>query len=765
MHEILHTTFRNMHGMTMPVQVISNFKIPWDNDLDLSHLDAQEQQAQIAEQFQRIGRRPFGVEEWPLFLALVTLSSASHLLFIHVSALCADRESLQILMAQVVQAYSTRLNGDRYFTQAMQYADFSAWQNELILSKNTDKKATFWDNKKWLPFLQTAVSFEKKVPKQAKFRPHLLTWTIKAERMSEIRALAEKYDVAISSCLLACWQILLSQLEGQSEIVVNTAFQGRCYKELTESIGLFTKYLPLHSSIRKHKRFNELLVHVEQMTEEVYECQEYFNPEEMVRKNSGTTHSPSHFPFCFDFLEPEDPCTTNNISFALDTSYACLSRFKINLSCRCEGDALKATFYFDSELFGQQNMQRLAEVFQTLIARVLVHPDSVIGRLSMLTDTQKRQLLVEFNKRDTNYSKERCFHILFAEQAARTPEKIAVEWESQFWTYGELNTRANQLAHYLRKQGVGPESLVAICIDRSLEMLVGLLGILKAGGAYVPFDPTYPQERLAFMLKDTGASVLLTQRSIKVNFSILALEFFQTYSQHATVICLDSDWQKIAKESDENALENVVPQHLAYVMYTSGSTGMPNSVMVSHQSLVNYLTWCAEAYALSQGQGVLVHSPLVSDLILTSLFAPLLVGQKLILLPEKNGMDALCTALQSRTNISLFKVTPVHLEALNRLLETEKTVQEIKSLVVGGDALQAESLSLWRTHKGGPRIINEYGPTETVVGCCVHEVSPETPESGPVPIGRPIANTQLYLLNHYLEPVPPWLSRRAICRR
>lgn len=332
-------------------------------------------------------------------------------------------------------------------------------------------------------------------------------------------------------------------------------------------------------------------------------------------------------------------------------------------------------------------------------------------------------------------------HEMFEAQVERTPEAIAVVCHGAQLTYRQLNDRANQLAHKLLGLGAAPSELVGICVERSPEMVVSLLAVLKSGAAYVPLDPSYPSERLAFMLEDAQATVLLTQSGLH--------ETFPRYK--GPRICLDTDGKSIEIESTLNLATELSPDNLAYVIYTSGSTGKPKGAMITHRGLANYLSWCTEAYAVADGCGAPVHSSISFDLTVTSVFAPLMVGRSIFLLAD--GIEALAEALLARENYSLVKITPAHLRALVELLPANKIAGRVRALIIGGEALHFESISLWRQHAPRTRIINEYGPTETVVGCCVYEVAASDPASGPVPIGLPIANTNLYVLDENLQPV------------
>ena len=300
------------------------------------------------------------------------------------------------------------------------------------------------------------------------------------------------------------------------------------------------------------------------------------------------------------------------------------------------------------------------------------------------------------------------------------------------------------MANYLRRLGVTAEVKVGILMERSLEMIVGLWGVLKAGGAYVPLDPTSPEARLSFMLEDAGVQVILGQEKLSRRLS----------GSRATMICLDSDWQRIATESTISPLNETVAENLVYVIYTSGSTGQPKGVMISHRGLVNYLSWCTREYAVTEGKGTVVHSPLGFDLTVTSLLSPLLAGQRVILLAEQPEIESLRKTLHAGADFSLIKITPAHLELLSLTTPSDKVQEWARALIIGGDALFGENLSFWRKHAPATRLINEYGPTETVVGCCVFESPRGEIPSGAMPIGKPIANTELYVLDERQQLVP-----------
>ena len=361
------------------------------------------------------------------------------------------------------------------------------------------------------------------------------------------------------------------------------------------------------------------------------------------------------------------------------------------------------------------------------------------------TPAERHKLLVEWNRTQAEYPRESCFHHLFEAQVEWSPEAVAVESRGRKLTYEELNAQANRLAHDLRALGVGPDVLVGICVEPSLEMLVGLLAILKAGGAYVPLDPAYPKDRLAFMIEDAAMTVILTQQRLVAGLPASA----------ARLVCIDrAPTGSRAPFSYANPPTVISADHLAYVIYTSGSTGRPKGVMIPHRGLVNYLTWAIQAYDVASGTGAPVHSSISCDLTITGLFAPLLVGRCVFILSAEHGLEALSHALRQNKNFSLLKITPAHLELLSRQLPPAETDGCARSFIVGGEALLGESIRFWQEHAPDTVVVNEYGPTETVVGCCVYAVERGERFAGAIPIGRPIANTQLYVLDAEMQPVP-----------
>lgn len=366
-----------------------------------------------------------------------------------------------------------------------------------------------------------------------------------------------------------------------------------------------------------------------------------------------------------------------------------------------------------------------------------------LGAAAALTTAGRQRVLHDWNATRADFPAV-CAHELFEAQATRSPDAIAISFEDQTLTYRELNERANQVANFLRRRGVGPDALVGVSMHRTPLMVIALLGVWKAGAAYVPLDPNYPVDRLTFMVDDAAMQILLTEASVAPLYP----------DAGDRLMCLDQGWQEVARENRENFACGATPENLAYVIYTSGSTGNPKGALIEHRGLVNYLWWAIGAYGIKAGDSAAVHSSISFDLTVTSLYPVLLAGGRADLLREDSGGQSLLANLRSGARHGLLKITPAHLQLLTQQFSASEAAAIARAFVIGGENLTAESLRFWREAAPRTRLINEYGPTETVVGCCVYEVQPGDPQNGSIPIGRPISNTQLYVLDETLQPVP-----------
>lgn len=748
-HEILRTTFRCLPGMDIPLQIINDTPPVGTVDNESVHehnfsgLTPQEQEVKIEALFHEVSQLPFDFEQGPLLhLALVELSDERHTLLINLPAVYADTGTLKNLVREISVSYAACLHGEQLFDEPIQYADVSEILNDLLESEETKAGREYWCQLNFSDLFSLKLTSENQPTVESGFSPKFLASPIADELAAKIDEIAQKYETTTEVVLLTCFSIWLWRLTQQSRILIGTACDGRNYEGLESALGLFAKYLPLVCHLEENRTFSEILQQVNEFSLKNAEWQQYFT-QEQTAEATGNIAKSSFFPFCFEFEHTGAKYSVdNNLSLSIYQQYAYIDRFKVKLSCLLREDSLSYEFHYDSNLFQIDDIKRLAGQFQTLLESVANNPEAVISRLEILSDRQRQQLLIEFNNTKTTYPNDKCIHHLLQEQVERTPNNVAVIFAKEQLTYDSLNAKANQLAHYLQQLGVGPEVLVGICVERSLLMVVAVLGILKAGGAYVPIEPTYPLERQAYIIADSNIPILLTQQRLAANLPLDVTK----------VICLDADWEDIAQENTENPVSQTIPENLAYVIYTSGSTGKPKGTLIPHRGLVNYLNWCTQAYAVEQGTGTLVHSPLGFDLTITSLFSPLLVGSQVKLLPENQGMETLYTALSQSSNLSLVKLTPAHLELLGQQFSPQDAAGRTRAFIIGGENLLAQQIAFWQKFAPDTMLVNEYGPTETVVGCCIYQVN-DKQQSGSIPIGRPIANTQLYVLDSHLQPV------------
>ncbi|BAZ30180.1 non-ribosomal peptide synthase [Cylindrospermum sp. NIES-4074] len=746
-HEALRTAFTTIDGQ--PVQIITpslRLAIPL---IDLQKLPEIEHQQAVQRLATENAKTPFDLSQAPLLrVSLLQLSTTGYVLLLTMHHIISDGWSMGILIQEVASCYQAFCGGKELSLPKLpiQYADFAIWQRQWLQGEAQTTQIAYWRQQLQgsLPVLDLPT--DKPRPAEQTFCGAWETFVLSEELSESLRQLSQKQGVTLFMTLLTAFNILLYCYTGQEDILIGSPIANRNRTEIEGLIGFFVNTLVLRTDISGNPSFRELLQRVRQVALDAYVHQDlpFERLVEELQPERHLSHSPL-FQVLFN-LQNERSLDLSLPDLKLqpleaDTGTA---KFDLTLSIINGEREITGAFEYNTDLFKRATIQRAIAHFQNLLLGIVSNPDQHLSELPLLTPIERHQLLVEWNNTQVDYLHNKCIHQLFEEQAERTPDAIAVVFEDQTLTYQELNQKANQLAHHLQKLGVEPEVLVGIYVERSLDLVIGLLAILKAGGAYLPLDPRYPQERLTFMLEDSQTPILLSQQHLVESLPACK----------AQIICLDSKWELISHESIENPVCNLTPNQLAYVIYTSGSTGRPKGAMIEHQGLVNYLNWCIQAYAVADGCGSPVNSSIGFDATITSLFSPLLVGQKVVLLEEEQEIEALSKALSSQSRFSLVKITPAHLEILQQLLPSNQKAGQTKALIIGGEALLGKNLSFWRNYAPDTRLINEYGPTETVVGCCIYEVSEQTSLSGIIPIGRPIANTQLYILNQYLKPVP-----------
>lgn len=739
-HEILRTTFQRQPGIKIPIQVIADSgTLSW-NQVNLKELNFQEQSTYIEQLFQEAGGFSLkSKSESILHSSLFTLSDNRHILLVTLPALCADSWTLRNLVKEISQTYEAGCKGENLSDEEpVQYIQFSEWQNELLEDEDAETGKAYWRNQ---TFPSLAFSFEAEYRREARFETDIYAVKIHPDIAAKLDAIATLYNASLSEALFACLYSLLWRITGQSNIAISTVYSGRKYEELQEVLGLLAKCLPVRCSLQNNLKFSEVLSQVGEKLREVVQWQEYFVREESTDSDNDAVK----FPIGFEFEEWSDKYRAGDVYFSIYQQYLCFDRFKLKLSCVRKEESLTAEFHYDTEIFYNEAIQCIAEQFQTLVESAANKPEAAISELNLISDRTRHHLLVELNNTQTNYPQTQCIHHLFEQQVERTPNNIAVVFENQQLTYAELNAKANQFAHYLKRQGIGSEVLVGIYAERSLNSVIAVLGILKAGGAYLPLDPALPAESLAFRLQDAQVPLVLTQKGL------LKREDTQTYS----VVYLDADWEIIAPESDANPISELTPENLAYVLYTSGSTGQPKGVAIEHRQILNYLYAILEKLELPVGASFAIVSTFAADLGNTVIFPALCTGGCLHIVSQDRASDpeALAEYFQHHP-IDCLKIVPSHLATL-LTSSASASILPRQCLVLGGEAASWDLVEKVQQSAPNCRILNHYGPTETTVGVLTYPVKSkrDSYNAKTVPIGRAIANTQVYLLDEQLQPV------------
>ncbi len=746
-HEALRTNFIIQNGE--PVQIIRPTGIWKLSVIDWRKLSPNEQEICWQELATKVAQRPFNLATEPLVRGtLVELSDTEHILLLCLHHIVADGWSKSIFVRELGTFYSSLYYGQTLQLRELpiQYADYAVWIRQWLQGDILKSQLAYWQ--KQLANAPTLLSLPTDRPRPAvqTFQGGYQTFAFPRELSEALKLLSRQEGATLFMTLLTAFNILLYRYAGQEDILVGSPIANRNKSEIEGLIGFFVNTLVLRTDLSGNPSYRELLDRVKEITKAAYAHQDI--PFELLVDALVPERDLSHtslFQVMFALQNtPVEKMELAGLTLSPLVVENKTSKFDLTLSVENTTDGLTGWWEYSTDLFDDATITRMIGHFQTLLEGIVANPEQPIDQLPLLRANERHQLLVEWNDTQTNYPQNKCIHQLFEEQVERTPNAVAIVYEDRHLSYQELNLRANQLAHYLKILGVGPEVLVGICVERSLDMVVGLLGILKAGGAYVPLDPTYPQEKLSYMLEDSQLPILLTQQHL-----------LKQLPEHQTqTICLDEDWQNFADYSQDNPCRKVKSDNLAYIIYTSGSTGKPKGTMILHSGIVNYLSWCTKAYNVAAGVGSIVNSSIAFDATITSLFSPLLVGRKVVLLPDEGEIEALKAALCSGTKFSLVKITPAHLEVLSHLLTSEQVNIETQAFIIGGEALSEKVTSFWQKHAPATRLINEYGPTETVVGCCIYEVGKQSFPGGNIPIGRPIANTELYILDNKLQPVP-----------
>ncbi|MGH8000645.1 MAG: amino acid adenylation domain-containing protein, partial [Brasilonema sp.] len=753
-HEVLRTNFIVNEGK--PVQVIQPVAPLTLSVEDLQELSESERIKQVRRLSTQLAQQPFDLSSESLWCAkLLRLTEQEYTLLLTLHHIIADGWSMGVLIRELAALYEAFSKGQPSPLPELpiQYVDFAYWQRQWLQSERIQPLRSYWKQQ---------LSGELPVLNLPTDRPRSPVQTFKGAQtklvLSEtltkaLKKLSHQEGVTLFMTLLAAFKTLLYRYTGQTDILVGSPIASRNRAEIESLIGFFVNILVLRTNLDGEPSFRDLLSRVKSTALAAYVHQD-LPFEKLVEELQPERHLSYNPFFQVAFVLQNVPLPTpklSDISIIAQEGYSGTAKFDLTLFMEDREHALVATAEYNTDLFDADTITRMLGHFQTMLESIVANPKQNLRDLPLLTPAERQTMLVKWNDTQVDYPRDLCIHQLFEQQVERTPNAIALSarsanaivFENQQLTYCELNNRANQLAYYLQKLGVKPEVLVGICMERSPEMVVGLLAILKAGGAYVPLDPAYPKERLTFMLADAKVSVLLTQQSL-----------LKELPQHqAQVICLDSDTQAIiAHQSQENLVSGVQPQNLAYVIYTSGSTGKPKGVMNSHQGLSNRLLWMQDAYQLTATDRVLQKTPFSFDVSVWEFFWPLFTGAQLVLAKPGGHKDsAYLVELIAKEQITTLHFVPSMLQVFLEEPELSKC-SSLKRVICSGEALSFELQEKFFTHLDG-QLYNLYGPTEAAIDVTFWNCQRNSHQQI-VPIGRPIANTRIYLLDKYLHPVP-----------
>ncbi len=738
-HEALRTTFAERDGV--PVQVIHPAAPVPLPVLDLCGLPGGAREPQAERLARAEALRPFDLARGPLLRStLVRLGEREHVLLLTLHHVVSDGWSMDVLVRDLSALYAAHRGGTAHLPELpVQYADYAVWQRAWLSGEVMEEQIRFWNAELGgaPPLLEISTDHPRSVAVDARGESHGLP--LPAEVSHGLRALSRREGATLFMTLLAGWQALLGRYAGQEDVVVGTPIAGRTRRETEGLIGFFVNMLALRADLSGDPTWRELLVRVRETALGAYDHQEL--PFERLVDELGVERSLTHSPV-FQVIFAlnraggrDDRLRLGETALERFGAGERFARFDLGLTILDEDEGLGAVLAYRTGLFEAETIARMAGHLEVLLEAMAAHPGQRLSEVPLLRGAEREQLLHVSHGANTGYTGEACLHEMVHAQVQRTPDAPALRFEGQRLDYAELYRRSCRLANLLRREGVGPEVRVAICMDPAPEMIVAVLGVMLAGGAYLPLDPELPAERRAYMIRDATPVLMLTQAALAERLEGCGLPLF----------LVDAEAGRIAQESETAPATGVVSDNLAYVIYTSGSTGRPKGVLVEHRAVANTIRELVRIYDSRPGDRNLLYAPLHFDASVGDMFIALSSGAELVVAPRRAmlpGEDLLRLLREQRithvkTMQSALAATPV------------EDLPELRTLVAGGDRLPGEQLRRWSAE--GRKFFNGYGATEASIR---NTSSAYTAEDGDPPIGRTFGNTQLYVLDRWLEPAP-----------
>ncbi|MBC7541698.1 MAG: amino acid adenylation domain-containing protein, partial [Candidatus Sericytochromatia bacterium] len=736
-HESLRTTIVTVDGK--PWQRIADAGPMPLPVIDLTDRTGDVQAQALRQAIDAEANKPFDLAAGPLFRAtLVRLGAESHVLLVTMHHIVSDGWSIGVLVDETAALYAAYAAGaaSPLPELAIQYADYAVWQRSWLQGEPLSDLVTYWKGKLSGDLVPLPLPTDRPRPAQQSFAGSVRRLTLPPALGHSLSTLGQRHGATLYMVLLAAYQTLLYRLSNQSDIIVASPIAGRTQTALENQVGFFVNTLAMRTDVAAGTAFTALLDQVKQTSLEAFAHQDL--PFEMLVQEVQPERSLSHPPIAqamFTLQESaERRLQLGDLQLDVVPAAQRTAKFDLTLSVITGEAGLETEWEYNTDLFDGETVDRWMGHFQTLLAAIVAAPETAVDRLDILTATEVTHLLVDWNRTGSVPATGLGMHQLFEQQVARTPDAVALVHPDRSLSYRELDGRANQLAHRLQALGVGPETLVGVCLDRNIDLVVGLLGILKAGGAYVPLDPAYPAERLAFILEDTAAPVLLTHTSLSGLVP----------AGNAQVLHLDTDWPSIATESASAPSSPVTDRNLGYIIYTSGSTGRPKGVAIEHRNAVTMLLWAQKVYPPAVLKGVLAATSICFDLSVYELFLPISVGGTIFLADNALHLPT----LPARDRITLVNTVP---SAMSELVRSGGLPASVRVVNLAGEPLPNElAQRVYRT--GVTQVWNLYGPSEDTT----YSTFTLVPNGSTVPvhIGRPIADTQAYVLDGNQQPVP-----------
>ncbi|HEV7474842.1 MAG TPA: amino acid adenylation domain-containing protein [Pyrinomonadaceae bacterium] len=752
-HEALRTTFTTIEGQ--PMQVIAP-QLPLNlSVMDLSGLPLDERAVE-ARRVREEALRPFDLERGPLVRAsLVRLDENEHLLLLTMHHIVSDGWSLGVLFNELATLYEGFVAGQSPSLPELtiQYADFAVWQRRWLSGDVLEGQLAYWKEQLAGSPAILELPTDRPHPPVQTYKGSFLTCEIGKELTEALKELSRREGVSLYMLLLAAFKTLLARYAEQEQVVVGTPIANRNWIDIENLIGFFVNTLVLRTDLSGNPPFRELLKRIREVTLGAFAHQDvpFEKLVEELQPERDTSRTPL-FQVMFSLQNSPMPLLElADVTMALLQDESTTSQFDLTLDVTERPQGLECLLEYNTDIFERATAQRILTHYSNLLESVVNQPQQRLRELPLLTEAERRQILVQWNDTARDYPDQRAVHQLFEDQVERSPQATAVVFDNERLTYAELNRRANQLAHYLRRFEVRPETRVGILLERSVQMPVALLGILKAGGAYVAFDPSYPPERLRYMIEDSDVSVLITQQSLLADLP----------QHHARLLCLEAEWATIAGQDSQNVQSGADAANLAYLVYTSGSTGRPKGILIEHHSLVNASYAFINNHRMTESDRLLQFASLSFDVAAEEFFSPWLSGGCAVMRPEQVvGSYAEFATLLQREKVTVVNLpASFWLEWLTTLADRGGEMPEsLRLVIVGNEKSLEETLQKWR-RLVGERVewSNAYGPSETTITASNYEPSNNgsaREEKSTVPIGRPVMNVEMYVLDAAQQLVP-----------